>query len=207
MSGLIGNNLTCYKQDRCLFQNLNIHLQSGELVHLRGPNGAGKTSLMRILVGLTSPEKGGVRCNGLDISTPAIAKDMVFIGHKPGLNGLLSAEENLMYWSAQHEIAVSSTAIHEVLESLSLVGMEEIPVKNLSAGQQRRVALARLWLKPATFWLLDEPFTSLDTEGIAMMETVFARHVSRHGAILMTSHQSLSERAGPFRIEQLEYQL
>ncbi|MCW8106956.1 cytochrome c biogenesis heme-transporting ATPase CcmA [Alteromonas ponticola] len=207
LSGLIGNNLTSHKQDRCLFQHLHIRLRAGELVHLKGPNGAGKSSLMRILVGLSSPEEGNVSYDGVDISEPAVANNIVFIGHKSGLNGLLSAEENLTYWSAQHQLDVSNAEIYEALAALNLVGMEEVPIKNLSAGQQRRVALARLWLKPATYWLLDEPFTSLDAEGITLMETAFAEHVSKQGAILMTSHQALSERVGRVRVEHLDYRL
>ncbi len=206
MSGLVGNNLTCFKQDRCLFQNLSIGLHPGELVYLKGPNGAGKTSLMRILVGLSSPDGGEVNCAGLHPSHPGFSNNILFIGHKAGLNGLLSAEENLNYWCAQQELRMSKAALFDVLEKLSLVGLEEVPVKNLSAGQQRRVALARLWLKPATYWVLDEPFTSLDVEGIAMMETAFANHVKKQGAVLITSHQPLSERVGVFRTEQLDYQ-
>ncbi len=206
MSGLVGNNLTCYKQDRCLFQNLSIRIQPGELVYLKGPNGAGKTSLMRILVGLSSPDEGVVDCAGLHTSAPAFAKDILFIGHKAGLNGLLTAKENLHYWCAQQQISVSQTGLFDVLERLNLVGLEEVPVKNLSAGQQRRVALARLWLKPATYWILDEPFTSLDVDGVAMMESAFAKHVKEKGAVLITSHQPLSERAGAYRTEQLDYQ-
>ncbi|MCW8092823.1 cytochrome c biogenesis heme-transporting ATPase CcmA [Alteromonas sp. ASW11-130] len=207
LSGLVGNNLTCYKQDRCLFQNLSIRLQPGELVHLTGPNGAGKSSLIRILVGLSTPDRGNVKCDGMYTTDPAFAKNILFIGHKAGLNGLLSAEENLTYWCAQHGLNVTGKTIHNTLEMMNLVGLEAVPIKYLSAGQQRRVALARLSLKPATYWILDEPFTSLDTDGIAMMEVALANHVSNNGAVIITSHQSLSGRAGPYRTEQLDYQL
>lgn len=207
MAGLVANALTCIKRDRILFENLELTLSQGELLYLRGPNGAGKTSLLRLLTGLSLPESGTVTFNGTDVGAPqsGFYDASLYLGHKSGLSSTLNALDNLSYWCAQHNVPVSKHMIYDVLEWVGLVGLEDIPVRMLSAGQQRRVALSRLWLKPATFWLLDEPFTALDIDGIAMLEAKFHDHVSKGGAIITTSHQPLSTRAGQHRVFDLEY--
>ncbi|RDV24359.1 cytochrome c biogenesis heme-transporting ATPase CcmA [Alteromonas aestuariivivens] len=207
MSGLVADNLTCIKQDRVLFDQLSFSLLPGELVYLRGPNGAGKTSLLRILTGLSQPESGQVLFHSEPLNSVYrdYSTQLVYLGHKAGLNGGLTALENLTFWLAQSQLLVSTSRLYEVLELLGLVGLEDVAVRYLSAGQQRRVALARLWLKPSVYWLLDEPFTALDTSGIALLEDTFNNHVRNGGAIMCTSHQPLSERAGPLRCMDLEY--
>lgn len=209
MSGLSASKLTCIKRDRVLFTELSLQVYKGELLYLRGPNGAGKTSLLRILTGLTMPEEGEVCFDGLSIFSPdsTYTDHLVYLGHKSALNSMMSAVENLQYWAAQHSISLSLQKLYEVLETLGLVGLEDVPVKFLSAGQQRRVALSRLWLKPAELWVLDEPFTALDVEGIALLESLFASHCSDGGMIITTSHQALSPSAGKHQIFDLEYSL
>ena len=198
MSGLCASGLTCIKRDRVLFDDFSLNLNAGELVYLRGPNGAGKTSLLRILTGLSSPEHGDVTFDGVNInSNPSLYyKNLIYLGHKSALNGALSAIDNLRFWLAQHGIQNKDltqasnidNTIYRALENLGLVGLEDVPVRFLSAGQQRRVALSRLWLKPAAVWILDEPFTALD-----------------RGMIITTSHQALSSEAGTHRCVDLEY--
>ena len=215
MSGLCASGLTCIKRDRVLFDDFSLNLNAGELVYLRGPNGAGKTSLLRILTGLSSPEHGSVTFNGENInSNPSIYyRTLIYLGHKSALNGALSAIDNLRFWLAQHgaqnNVLNQSTdidsAIYRTLESLGLVGLEDVPIRLLSAGQQRRVALSRLWLKPAAVWILDEPFTALDTAGVILLERKMQQHVNDGGMIITTSHQALSDEAGPYRSIDLEY--
>ena len=124
----------------------------------------------------------------------------------------MSAIDNLRFWLAQHGIQnkdVTQTSdiesIYQVLERLGLVGLEDVPVRFLSAGQQRRVALSRLWLKSATVWVLDEPFTALDSAGVILLERKMKQHVADGGMIITTSHQALSPEAGTHRCVDLEY--
>ncbi|PRO67784.1 cytochrome c biogenesis heme-transporting ATPase CcmA [Alteromonas gracilis] len=199
--------LTCSKRDRTLFEGLSLVINAGELLYLRGPNGAGKTSLLRILTGLSEPELGTVLYNGIDISKDKSGyyQALFYLGHKSGTNGSLSALDNLSFWLAQHKVSVDVNALYDVLEKVGLVGLEDVPVRYLSAGQQRRVALSRLWLKPAKVWILDEPFTALDVKGIHMLELSMKDHVAKGGLIVTTSHQPLSESAGKHRVFDLEY--
>ena len=199
--------LTCSKRDRTLFEGLSLVVNTGELLYLRGPNGAGKTSLLRILTGLSAPESGAVSYNGMDIAEDKTDyyRDLFYLGHKSGTNGSLSALDNLSFWLAQHSTSVQENVLYDVLAKVGLVGLEDVPVRYLSAGQQRRVALSRLWLKPAKVWVLDEPFTALDVKGVHLLETSMKEHVSRGGLIITTSHQPLSENAGEHRVFDLEY--
>ena len=199
--------LTCSKRDRTLFEGLSLVVNAGELLYLRGPNGAGKTSLLRILTGLSAPESGAVSYNGMDIAEDKTDyyRDLFYLGHKSGTNGSLSALDNLSFWLAQHSTSVQENVLYDVLAKVGLVGLEDVPVRYLSAGQQRRVALSRLWLKPAKVWVLDEPFTALDVKGVHLLETSMKEHVSRGGLIITTSHQPLSETAGEHRVFDLEY--
>jgi len=209
LSGLSASQLTCIKRDRVLFKALSLQVSKGDLLYLRGPNGAGKTSLLRILTGLSLPEEGDVVFDGVSIfsSHSNYTEKLVYLGHKSALNPALSAVENLHFWAAQHRVSIKTANLYEVLDTLGLVGLEEVPVKFLSAGQQRRVALSRLWLKTAELWVLDEPFTALDVEGVSLLEKLFANHCAAGGMIITTSHQALSSMAGKYRTYDLEYNL
>lgn len=204
---LVASELACVKRDRTLFENLSFSMTSGDLLHLRGPNGAGKTSLLRILTGLSSPASGLVTYNQKPLfdADSEYFEALVYVGHKAGLNQHLSAMDNLRFWSAQQRLGFESETAFDVLEKLGLTGLEEMPVRFLSAGQQRRVALSRLWLKPSRVWILDEPFTALDVEGVALLEQRFNEHVEKGGMILTTSHQVLSERIAKYKVLDLEY--
>jgi heme exporter protein A len=191
---LSGHNLSCVKQDRTLFDNLNFSINPSELLYVRGQNGAGKTSLLRILVGLSDPATGEIcyRGENIDLAADHFHKDLIYIGHKLGLNMTLNALENLLFWCHLNKVTASATELFDILAMLGLVGLEDIPLRQLSAGQQRRVALARLWLKTsAKMWILDEPFTSLDVQGIALLRKRMVEHLADAGAVLITSHQQL----------------
>ena len=209
MALLSAHNLSCVKRDRVLFEKLALSVNGAELLYIKGPNGAGKTSLLRILVGLSEAACGEVHFEGETISAvrDKYHAQLVYFGHKPGLNQNLTALENLHYWCLQHGHSYSQSQYYHLLESLGLVGLEELPVANLSAGQQRRVALARLWLKPqATLWVLDEPFTALDVQGISLLKARIMQHLQAQGAVIMTSHQSL-QLDYPTRELELEYRI
>lgn len=193
MAVLSGQKLSCIKRDRTLFENLDFSVEQGQLLHVTGANGAGKTSLLRIIVGLSQPNSGLIEFQGGPISSEAgdFQRSLVYFGHKLGLNPVLSAIENLRFWCELNLVEVHIDHLYELLSMLGLVGLEDLPVSNLSAGQQRRVALTRLWLKPTKIWVLDEPFTALDTEGIAILKDKLASHLAANGSIIMTSHQRL----------------
>lgn len=207
MSILTALDLSCIKRDRLLFEKVNLSVNAGELLYIKGPNGAGKTSLLRILVGLSEAASGEVCFADAPLSQlrDEFNSQLVYFGHKPGLNQTLSAMENLHFWCQQHSVANNPTQLHTLLDLLGLVGLEDVPVGNLSAGQQRRVALARLWLKTqAKLWVLDEPFTALDVQGISLLKQCITEHLNRQGAIIMTSHQAL-ELNCPTQELELEY--
>ena len=163
-------------------------------MHLTGDNGAGKTSLLRILVGLSQANNGTVKIQGQDVHAEQhiACESVVYIGHKLGFSTVLSAIENLQFWASQQALDLKREAVLNVLDILELTGLEDIPIKHLSAGQQRKVALAKLWLKPhSALWVLDEPFTALDVHMIACIEHKISEFVNQGGAVVMTSHQPL----------------
>ena len=194
MAVLSGHDLSVTKRDRLLFDKINFTVDAGELLYIKGPNGAGKTSLLRVLSGLVDADDGWVAFTGnnIKVERDSYHQELIYFGHKLGVNSKLSAVENLTYWCEQHQVTVAKADIYRVLALLSLVGLEDLPVGNLSAGQQRRVALARFWLKKnATLWILDEPFTALDVGGVALLSARLLDHLSQQGAVIMTSHQTL----------------
>lgn len=191
---LSAHDLSVSKRDRLLFDKVNFTVDQGELLYIRGPNGAGKTSLLRVLTGLVEADEGKVRFLGKDIHRvrDIYYQQLIYFGHNLGVNTSLSGVENLKFWCQLHQVEVAEEEIYQVLASLSLVGLEDLPVGNLSAGQQRRVALARFWLKSSTaLWILDEPFTALDVDGIRLLRERLLQHLARQGTVIMTSHQLL----------------
>ena len=211
MPSLQAVDVSCVRRDRLLFSNINVSLSAGDLIYLSGPNGAGKTSLLRLLVGFVEPSSGTVTFEQASIQDQsvqrALNKALVYIGHKSAVNPYASAIENSQFWCEQQGIEISLSTIMNILTKLGLVGLEDIPCGQLSAGQNRRVALARLWFKTgAKFWILDEPFTALDVDGIKLVEEKISHFLSSGGAVLMTSHQVLSHITDWQELN-LEYQI
>ncbi|MEP1447576.1 MAG: cytochrome c biogenesis heme-transporting ATPase CcmA [Paraglaciecola sp.] len=195
MALLSVTNLSVVKRDRLLFENINFAVEPGGLLYVKGQNGAGKTSMLRVLAGLVSADSGEVYFSeqSIQASRESYHQDLVYFGHKLGINQTMSAVENLQFWCKQHQVIISIETIFSTLLQLNLVGLEDIPVANLSAGQQRRVALARFWLKQdAKLWILDEPFTALDTQGIDLLSKQITKFLNSGGAVIMTSHQRLN---------------
>jgi heme exporter protein A len=163
------------------------------MLRINGPNGSGKSSLLRLLCGLARPAAGHVELFGHALAhrNGALAAGLLWIGHAPGLKALLTAEENLARLGALHTCGAAA-AIEQALAAVGLRGFEDTFCHALSAGQQRRIALARLYLPDApALWLLDEPFTSLDTAGVDQLEEHLAMHCERRGTVVLTTHHEL----------------
>ncbi|MEL7935532.1 MULTISPECIES: cytochrome c biogenesis heme-transporting ATPase CcmA [Pseudomonas] len=192
--------LACERDWRMLFERLDLRLAAGEMLQVVGPNGSGKTSLLRLLCGLMQPTAGQVRLNGrpLEEQRGELARNLLWIGHAAGIKGLLSAEENLAWLCALHQPA-DHAAIWRALEAVGLRGFEDVPCHTLSAGQQRRVALARLYLDAPPLWILDEPFTALDKQGVAQLEEHLARHCENDGLVVLTTHHTLARMPAGYR--------
>ncbi|RUO26358.1 heme ABC transporter ATP-binding protein CcmA [Aliidiomarina minuta] len=204
---LQAEQLTSVRGERTLFSGLDLTVDSGQLYQIEGPNGAGKSTLLRILAGLLKPQAGEIKfcAENCDQVRGEFLRDMLFIGHKAAVKPELTAIENLEFFAAVQGHPLQAPPF-ELLAQLGLVGLEDVPAGHLSAGQQRRIALTRLWLTSARLWILDEPFTSLDTAGIALLHKRFGEHLAAGGAIVLTSHQPLDWAGQAFVRMQLEYQ-
>ncbi len=185
-------DLSCMRNDRLLFEQLEISLDAGQMLVVEGPNGCGKTSLLRILTGLRMADGGQVLWRGEPIDRLAgdYFEQVNYVGHHDGVKHELSCLENLRLARAMG--APSDNDLDDVLEQVNLYAYGETDVGSLSAGQKRRLALARLLATEATLWILDEPFTSLDKASMAMFASVFEHHLQQQGMIVMTSHHDIS---------------
>ncbi|CNJ12859.1 cytochrome c biogenesis heme-transporting ATPase CcmA [Yersinia mollaretii] len=189
---LEAKDLTCIRDERRLFQRLSFGVAAGEIVQVEGQNGAGKTSLLRILAGLADADEGQVSWQGENIRRDRARyhQDLLYLGHQPGIKSVLTPFENLAFYQSVFQ-KVDSAAIWQALALVGLVGYEDLPVSQLSAGQQRRVALARLWLSQSPLWILDEPLTAIDKQGVGTLLALFVEHAAKGGMVLLTTHQDL----------------
>lgn len=192
-STLTAENLQCIRDDRVLFEGLNFTLQAGQILQIEGRNGSGKTSLLRILCGLTLATEGIILWKDQDIQATRaeFCAELSYIGHTPGIKHELTPLENL---AISRALGAQTTAItaQEALTTVGLYGFEDVPTRNLSAGQQRRVALARLLIHQTQLWILDEPFTALDKTAIGMVESLLDDHARRGGMVIVTSHHQIN---------------
>jgi heme exporter protein A len=188
---LSATDLACSRGERPLFSGLSFELQAGDWLHVKGENGAGKTTLLRTLVGLSPADHGDVRWDGTP--TRAMADDFrrcfVYLGHQPALKDELSALENLRLALAVDGIETDTASLAGALQRLGLQGRESLSARHLSAGQKRRVLLARLLLRRASLWVLDEPFNALDGPAVELLCTLAAGHLRDGGIAVLTSHQ------------------
>jgi heme exporter protein A len=185
-------DLSCMRNDRLLFEHLEIELEAGQMLVVEGPNGCGKTSLLRILTGLRLADGGEVLWRGESIDRLAgdYFEQVNYVGHHDGVKHELSCLENLRLARAMG--VPSQQDLDDVLDQVNLYAYGETEVGSLSAGQKRRLALARLLATDALLWILDEPFTSLDKASMALFSEVFEQHLQRQGVIVMTSHHDIS---------------
>jgi heme exporter protein A len=190
------SDLACRRGERILFSELNLAVRPGEIVWVRGANGQGKTSLLRLLAGLARPEAGRIEF-GTD-------RERVYVGHANALKDDLTVAESLMFLSRLHGFDTGAEAHERALRQFGLLSRRNAPVRTLSQGQRRRVALARLCTAPSTaLWLLDEPFDALDAEGVEALNALLAEHAARGGSVLLTSHVPLTLKAPTPTILQL----
>lgn len=191
-AGLEVRNLSCSREDRDLFSGLNFHLTTGHAIQIEGPNGSGKTTLLRMLCGLRLPDEGEICWDGNDINEEraAFLSNLSYIGHAHGVKGELTPLENLRV--SQAMAARNNTlSLDDALERVGLFGFEDVPSRTLSAGQRRRVALARLLINPVPLWILDEPFTAIDLQGQKQIENMITEHILGGGMAILTSHHPL----------------
>jgi heme exporter protein A len=190
---LQAENLTLIRSQRVLFTQLSFGLAAGEILLLTGPNGSGKTSLLRLLAGLLPPAEGRLLWRGGDVreDPEEFRRNLCFIGHAEAIKPTLTAAENLEFWAALHGNQAAPREIAAALERVGLATLVNQPSRYLSAGQRRRLALARAVLSASPLWLLDEPSTALDAAGDAMLLAVLAAHAQAGGMAVIATHQSL----------------
>ncbi|RIZ68563.1 MAG: cytochrome c biogenesis heme-transporting ATPase CcmA [Methylococcales bacterium] len=186
---LQAKQLTCIRDDRVLFAGLSFELNAGHVLLLEGKNGSGKTSLLRILCGFREPDEGELLWGGDSINDGQYHADMAYVGHLDGVKKELTVFENLKV-----SLALGVPGRYSILDALTRVNLanyDDVLVQALSAGQKRRLSLARLLITDNKLWILDEPFTSLDKQGIALIETLMIEHCATGGMIVLTSHHDI----------------
>ncbi|MCK0107164.1 cytochrome c biogenesis heme-transporting ATPase CcmA [Marinobacter sp. S0848L] len=184
--------LECERDERLLFQNLSFSILPGTVTRVEGPNGSGKTTLLRILAGLNDAWTGELNWCGQprDRHRESYLRNMLYLGHRPGIKPLLTPLENLRALMAGRR-PLDDDALLQALAGTGLSGFEQVPCRNLSAGQQRRVALARLLIADEPLWLLDEVFTAIDAAGVEAIESLLLQRAREGGAVVVTTHHNL----------------
>jgi heme exporter protein A len=176
------HNLGFDRNDEILFQKLNYTLASGDLLQIRGKNGSGKSTLLRIIAGLIQPTEGSV----------SHSQQLNYLGHQNSIKHHLTVSENLKLHSALNKHSLTRAAIKNALEQVNLSSLIDTPAQHLSAGQAKRLSLAKLLLNPTQLWLLDEPLTTLDNEGQAYLMTLLKQHLIQQGIAMIATHQDLT---------------
>jgi heme exporter protein A len=191
-AGLAVERLQVWRGERHVLRGISFELKSGGLLHVHGPNGAGKSTLLRVVSGLLTPEEGRVSWQGQPISKDrdAYHRSLAFASHEPALKADLTALENLHYAVGMRR-EVSAQELHAALARTGVAHCADLPARVLSAGQKRRVAMARVVAMRASLWLLDEPLTNLDPAGSAIFSDLLSEHVANGGMALVVAHQEM----------------
>lgn len=184
-------SLACQRNQRALFSNIDLRVYPGELILISGKNGSGKTSLLKIICGLLKPSAGKVFYQGQDIhkDLASFYANLLYIGHQPTLKIGLTVQENLAYLANLHGLELNTSKLRQLIDAVGLNQHADEVVEHLSAGQQRRLNLSRLLYTQADVWVLDEPYTALDSHGIELVEECITIHREHGGRVVMSSHQ------------------
>ena len=195
---LDADRLAAQRGHATLFSNVRLSVRPGEALVVTGRNGSGKTTLLRILAGLTAPVEGEIRWRGAVARAfdPRLRQGVAFNGHLSALKDEMTAEENLRAWLALGGPTPADDAIAGALDAVALGRQRRLPVRVLSQGQRRRIGLARLRLATRPMWILDEPMTALDADGIGALGTLLDAHLAAGGACIAASHQTLPVAGG-----------
>jgi len=183
------------RNDEPIFGPLDFALNAGEVVLIEGDNGAGKTTLLRVLSGLLAPTSGDIRLNGEPLTLARLSPQVALLSHQSGLKPELTALENLRFAAGLHGLRPGISPA-TARAGVGLEGYADVPTRQLSAGQKKRVALARVLMAPVGLWLLDEPYANLDPEGIRLVNRLLENHANRSGAALITSHGAYAYTSG-----------
>ena len=192
------HDLALARGGRRLAQGLTFTLRGGEALLVTGPNGAGKSTLLRVLAGLLAPASGSLSLRGATVEAPGLAAH--YLGHAEALKGALTAQENLEFWSAMLKMGDLGLTPGEALAKVAMSHAPDLPVSYLSAGQRRRVAIARLLVAPRPLWLLDEPTTALDAASQARLAGLMKDHLAAGGLIVAATHGDLGLAARELRL-------
>jgi len=188
------------RNDEPVFGPLDFHVDGGEALLVQGANGAGKTTLLRVMAGLLRPDSGRIMIDGRDSNDVNHSRYIAYLSHLPALKADLQALENLHFLCGLQGRRARQVPAH-AMAIVGLAGYEDVLVRQLSAGQKKRLALARIWLSPAPIWLLDEPYANLDRDGIYLINRMIAAHLRNGGAALITTHGAYA--APPVKVRTL----
>jgi heme exporter protein A len=191
--GLVVDKVHVWRGDRHVLRGVSLTLQPGELLHVSGPNGTGKTTLVRVVCGLLRPESGGVSWRGRSIADcrADFQGALAYASHEPALKSDLTALENLRFLVGLKR-RISAADLKACLARTGVADCADLPSRVLSAGQRRRVALARVLASSAALWLLDEPYTNLDASGTQLLSKLLEEHVGSGGLALVVAHHALN---------------
>ena len=194
-------NLQCIRGDRELFTDLSFSLEASQLMMLEGRNGSGKTTLLRALCGLYLADQGEILWENESIKKQdeAYRRELFYLGHLNAIKPDLTVLENLRVNTQLAGESIPEDELMEALDTIGLFAFEDFPSSQLSQGQKRRVALARLLVSKAKFWILDEPFVALDVAAVELLQSIIAKHVENGGMVILTTHQEVPLTSGKIK--------
>lgn len=205
MDRFTGSELCCIRGERLVFAGLGFELTPSGALILVGPNGSGKSSLLRLMAGLLKPASGALHWNGEPVPADKDAHNarLHYVGHQDAVKPVLSVAENLAFWAGLR--GGGGRTVDDALDTFGISHLADIPGRFLSAGQRRRVNLARLIAAEATLWLLDEPTTALDTQAIAALESTINEHRRSGGMVVLATHADIAA-ADPTVLDLADFQ-